>query len=136
MSRSHAAAEWIRRGTSPQGAGRQKPHDSPETETRPQEGDETETKPQERAERACKVILFNDEEHTYDYVVEMLSHACGLTREKAFRCAVEVDLTGRTIVFYGSRPACNGVVSKIQAYGPDHRLPQSMSSMRSEIQGC
>jgi ATP-dependent Clp protease adaptor protein ClpS len=102
----------------------------------PKEGVETETDTETRAERACKVILFNDEEHTYDYVVEMLSHACGLSREKAFRCAVEVDLTGRTIVFYGSRPACKGVVAKIQAYGPDHRLPQSMSSMNAEIQGC
>jgi ATP-dependent Clp protease adaptor protein ClpS len=110
------------------------PQKSPQTET--ETGEDTETKPQERAERACKVILFNDEEHTYDYVVEMLSHACGLTREKAFRCAVEVDLTGRTIVFYGSRPACMGVVSKIHAHGPDHRLPQSMSSMKAEIQGC
>ena len=82
------------------------------------------------------MILYNDEEHTYDYVVEMLSQACGLTREKAFRCAVEVDLTGRTIVFYGSRAACTGVVSKVRAYGPDHRLPQSMSSMNAEVQGC
>jgi ATP-dependent Clp protease adaptor protein ClpS len=102
----------------------------------PQEGIDTETGTQTKADRACKVILFNDEEHTYDYVVEMLTHACNLSRDKAFRCAVEVDLTGRTIVFYGSRPACNGVVSKIQAYGPDHRLPQSMSSMKAEIQGC
>jgi ATP-dependent Clp protease adaptor protein ClpS len=93
-----------------------------------------ETEPKEA--RACKVILFNDEEHTYDYVVEMLSHACGLAREKAFRCAVEVDLTGRTTVYFGSRPACAAVVAKIHAYGPDHRLPQSMSSMRAEVQGC
>lgn len=110
------------------------PKDAPKTR-RETEGD-TETETESRAERSCKVILFNDEEHTYDYVVEMLSHACGLTREKAFRCAVEVDLTGRTIVFYGSRSACAGVVSKVRAYGPDHRLPQSMSSMNAELQGC
>ena len=102
----------------------------------PESGAETETEPQARAERACKVILLNDEEHTYDYVVEMLSHACGLSREKAFRCAVEVDLTGRTIVYYGTRPACKAVAEKIRAYGPDHRLPQSMSSMKCEVQGC
>jgi ATP-dependent Clp protease adaptor protein ClpS len=97
---------------------------------------DTQTETQPRTVRACKVVLHNDEEHTYDYVVEMLTHACRLTREKAFRCAVEVDLTGRTIVFYGSRTACNGVVSKIHAYGPDHRLPQSMTSMRAEVEGC
>jgi ATP-dependent Clp protease adaptor protein ClpS len=109
-------------------------HGAP-SETSETEGD-TETETETRSDRVCKVILFNDEEHTYDYVVEMLSHACSLSRDKAFRCAVEVDLTGRTIVFYGSRSACAGVVSKIHAYGPDHRLPQSMSSMNAEIQGC
>lgn len=99
------------------------------------EGDtETETAP--RVQTPCKVVLFNDEEHTYDYVVEMLSHACKLSRENAFRCAVEVDLTGRTIVHYGTRPECEGVIARIAAYGPDHRLPQSMTSMNAEIEEC
>ena len=102
----------------------------------PESGADTETEPRAKAARACKVVLFNDEEHTYDYVVEMLGHACGLPREKAFRCAVEVDLTGRTTVFFGSRAACVAVVAKIRAYGPDHRLPQSMTSMNAEVQGC
>lgn len=102
----------------------------------PKEAPDTEAETDARAERACKVLLYNDEEHTYDYVVEMLAHACGLSREKAFRCAVEVDLTGRTIVHFGTRPACKAVAEKITAYGPDHRLPQSMSSMKCEVQGC
>ncbi len=102
----------------------------------PKESPETGVETEPRAERACKVLLYNDEEHTYDYVVEMLAHACGLSREKAFRCAVEVDLTGRTIVYFGTRPACKAVAEKIRAYGPDHRLPQSMSSMRCEVVGC
>jgi ATP-dependent Clp protease adaptor protein ClpS len=110
------------------------PEESPQTQRDTEQ--DTETQTESRAVRSCKVILYNDEEHTYDYVVEMLSHACGLTREKAFRCAVEVDLTGRTIVYYGTRAACTGVVSKVRAYGPDHRLPQSMSSMNAEVQGC
>ena len=99
-------------------------------------GEETETEPRTQTSEPCKVILFNDEEHTYDYVVEMLVHASRLSRENAFRCAVEVDLTGRTIVHYGTREECEGVVTRITAYGPDHRLPQSMSSMKAEVQGC
>jgi len=81
-----------------------------------------------------KVVLFNDEEHTYDYVVEMLTHACKLSRENAFRCAVEVDLTGRTVVFYGTRAECGSICAQIMSYGPDHRLPQSMGSMNAEVQ--
>jgi ATP-dependent Clp protease adaptor protein ClpS len=100
------------------------------------EAPEAETKTQTQTEASCKVILYNDEEHTYDYVVEMLVHSAKLSRENAFRCAVEVDLTGRTIVHYGSREDCAGVVSRIAAYGPDHRLPQSLRSMNAEVQGC
>lgn len=82
-----------------------------------------------------KVVLFNDEEHTYDYVVEMITHVCKLSRDNAFRCAVEVDLTGRTIVFYGNRSDCNHTCAQIGSYGPDHRLPHSMGSMKAEVQG-
>ncbi len=110
--------------------------DTPRSAPRKDTATDTETAPQTQAVRDCKVVLFNDEEHTYDYVVEMLTHACHLARGEAFRCAVEVDLTGRTIVFYGSRAACTAVVAKIRAYGPDHRLPQSMTSMRAEIEAC
>jgi len=81
-----------------------------------------------------KVVLFNDEEHTYDYVVEMLTHVCQLSKQNAFRCAVEVDLTGRTVVRYGTRSQCESTCSKIRDYGPDHRLPQSMGSMNAEVQ--
>ncbi len=109
---------------------KQAPDEAPDAAAVP----ETETEP--LADHPCKVILFNDEDHTYDYVVEMLSQTCRLTRENAFRCAVEVDLTGRTTVYYGPRASCDSVCAKIRAYGPDHRLPQSMTSMRSEVQGC
>jgi ATP-dependent Clp protease adaptor protein ClpS len=88
-----------------------------------------------QTELACKIVLFNDEEHTYDYVVELLTRVCKLSRENAFRCAVEVDMTGRTIVYYGTRQECERVCSQILKYGPDHRLPHSMSSMNAEVQG-
>ena len=98
-----------------------------------EEGVATETLPKTAA--PFKVVLFNDEDHTYDYVVEMLTHVCKLSRDNAFRCAVEVDLTGRTVVYYGSRESCAGTCSRILTYGPDHRLPQSMGSMNAEVQG-
>lgn len=111
----------------------QQPCGGPDPEST--EGD-AETGTLTRAAATFKVVLFNDEEHTYDYVVEMLTQVCDLSRENAFRCAVEVDLTGRTVVRYGSRPECDATCSRILSYGPDHRLPQSMGSMKAEIQGC
>ncbi len=104
-------------------------------EASPERRGETSVDTLTKTDAPFKVVLFNDEEHTYDYVVEMLTHVCKLSRENAFRCAVEVDLTGRTVVYYGSRADCAGVCSQVLAYGPDHRLPQSMGSMNAEVQG-
>jgi ATP-dependent Clp protease adaptor protein ClpS len=95
---------------------------------------ETETETLTKSMLNHKVVLFNDEEHTYDYVVELLTQVCRLSRDNAFRCAVEVDMTGRTIVHYGERSECERMCSKIRSYGPDHRLPQSMGSMQAEVQ--
>ena len=83
-----------------------------------------------------KVILFNDELHTYDYVVEMLTFTCKLAKESAFRCAVEVDMAGKTTVFYGTHSDCALVSKKITTFGADHRIPESLGSMESEVQSC
>ena len=103
-------------------------------ESTPEGGKDTATDTLTQTATPFKVVLFNDEEHTYDYVVEMLTLACKLSRDNAFRCAVEVDLTGRTVVYYGSQSDCGKIRSQIMVYGPDHRLPQSMGSMNAEVQ--
>src|SRR3954466_4879746 len=97
-------------------------------------GGESETETLAQTAAPSKVVLFNDEEHTYDYVVEMLTHVCKLSKDNAFRCAVEVDLTGRTVVYYGPQGNCESTCARVLSYGPDHRLPQSMGSMNAEVQ--
>lgn len=84
-------------------------------------------------ERPACVILFNDEDHTYQYVVEVLTKICKLNKNQAFKCAVEADLRGRTVVFRGSKEESNKVCEQIKNYGPDHRLLHSMSSMNAEV---
>ena len=97
---------------------------------------ETETDTEEKTLllRQSKVVLFDDDEHTYDYVVEMLVHCCSLSRESAFRCAVDVDLCGRTTVFYGTGEECLRRRDRIHAFGADPRLPRSRGSMKAEVQ--
>jgi len=103
------------------------------TADQPQQDSDVDTLVSEK--RMHKTVLFNDESHTYDYVVEMLTKSCELAAEAAFRCAVEVDLTGKTIVFQGTHTDCLLASEKIKSYGPDHRLPHSNASMESEVQG-
>lgn len=95
---------------------------------------ETETEERTQLLRQSKVVLHDDDEHTYDYVVEMLVHCCSLSRESAFRCAVEVDLCGKTTVFYGTAEECRRRRDRIHAYGADPRLPRSRGSMKAEVQ--
>ena len=103
------------------------------TTTTPQSENETETGSQPAFAPLFKVVLFDDNEHTYDDVVEMLVDCCGLSRESAFRCAVEVDLAGKTTVFYGPLEACRKCCEKIHAYGADPRLPRSSGSMNAQV---
>jgi len=97
-------------------------------------GESTESGTLTETQRTSKVVLFDDEDHTYDYVVEMLTRCCEMSKDAAFYCALEVDMTGRTIVYYGDFDSCKTVCNKILTYGPDHRMPHSMSSMNAEVQ--
>ena len=58
------------------------------------------TEIQQREERVplFNVVLLNDDDHTYDYVIEMLGAIFLHPAHVAFHHAVEVDTTGRTIV--------------------------------------
>ncbi len=80
------------------------------------------------------VVLLNDDDHTYDYVVEMLVKLFAKTPDQAYRHACEVDAAGRTIVDTTSRERAELKLEQIHAYGPDHRLPRSRGSMGAELE--
>jgi ATP-dependent Clp protease adaptor protein ClpS len=65
------------------------------------------------------VVLLDDDDHTYTYVVAMLQELFGHTREKAFLMACEVDSTGRVIVLTTSKEHAELKRDQIHAYGPD-----------------
>ena len=57
-----------------------------------------EVREQQQPPQLWNVVLLNDDDHTYDYVIEMLMRLFLKTADEAYRNAVEVDSTGRTIV--------------------------------------
>ena len=95
---------------------------------------ETGTSEAERLAPLFHVILLDDDEHTYDYVVEMLGALFFLPLETAYQHAVEVDTTGRTIVITCERPQAEYARDQIHGYGADPRMPKSKGSMRAVIQ--
>ena len=88
----------------------------------------------EKLEPLYHVILLNDEDHTYDYVVEMLQKVFGISEAKAFSHAVEVDTNGTTILLTCELEKAELKRDQIHAYGPDWRLPRSLGSMAAIVE--
>ena len=95
---------------------------------------ELERTEQERQTPLFHVVLLDDDDHTYDYVVEMLQAVFCHPTHVAFNHAVEVDTTGRTIVMTCERPQAEFGRDQIHAYGADPRMPRSKGSMSAVIE--
>ena len=80
------------------------------------------------------VILFDDDEHTYAYVIEMLQSIFGHSFEKAFVMADTVNSQGRVIVATVHKELAELRLEQIQEYGPDPRLEKSRGSMKATIE--
>lgn len=63
---------------------------------------------------ASRVVLFNDDWHTFDEVIAQLIKAINCTFEQARALAFEVHVKGRAIVFSGTMPECLRVSSVLE----------------------
>ena len=98
------------------------------TETAKEEKSSAQTQPLYHA------IILNDEDHTYDYVVEMLVKIFKMSDAEAFSHAVEVDTKGTTILLTCELSKAELKRDQIHSYGPDWRLPRSMGSMAAIVE--
>ena len=80
------------------------------------------------------VILLNDDDHTYDYVIEMLEKIFGFSESKALSHAVDVDTNGTTILLTCELEKAEHKRDLIHSYGPDWRLPRSLGSMAAIVE--
>src|SRR3984885_5875488 len=81
-----------------------------------------------------RVVLLDDNDHTYDYVIEMLQKLFIFTLDEAFRHAEEVDRSGRTVLITCELPQAEFAREQIHALGPDWRLPRSKGSMSAVVE--
>ncbi|MFB3778363.1 MAG: ATP-dependent Clp protease adaptor ClpS [Bryobacteraceae bacterium] len=95
---------------------------------------DSEVREQEQLVPLYHVVLLDDDEHTYDYVIEMLQRLLMMSRAEAFQHAVEVDTSGRTVVITCELPQAEFARDQIQAYGPDWRMPNCKGSMSAVIE--
>src|SRR3984885_11917006 len=72
-----------------------------------------------------RVVLLDDDDHSYDYVIEMLQKIFIFTYEQALHHAEEVDDTGRTILITCELSEAEFARDQIHGFGPDPRMPRS-----------
>jgi len=95
-----------------------------------QEADATRPKRQPR----YNVILWNDDDHTYEYVVRMLRDLFGHPIEKGFQMACEVDTVGRVVVLTTTKEHAELKRDQIHAYGKDELIRGCKGSMTATIE--
>ena|SRR5688500_5763530 len=63
----------------------------------------------------ARVILFNDDFHTFDEVIFQLMKATGCSPQEAEGLALQVDTTGQAYVFEGEVSRCLNVSSILES---------------------
>ena len=80
------------------------------------------------------VILLDDDDHSYEYVIEMLKALFGYPEERGYQMASEVDESGRVIVLTTHKEKAELKCDQIHAYGADIRMKRSEGSMSAVIE--
>jgi len=80
------------------------------------------------------VIILNDDEHSFDYVIEMLQAVFKIVYATALAHTVEADSTGSSIVLTTTLEEAERKRDQVHAYGPDWRMPNSRGSVAALVE--
>ena len=101
---------------------------------------ETVVRPGSRRDKKTKrqppyhVILWNDEHHTYHYVIAMLQQIFGHPTTKGMQIAEEVDSRGKAVVLTTAKEHAEFKRDQIHSYGKDIGIEDCKGSMSASIE--
>jgi ATP-dependent Clp protease adaptor protein ClpS len=102
------------------------------TQTAPKSKTGTETRSQRQP--PYHVVILNDEEHTFEYVIELLTklfrHSLATAQELTWR----IHTTGRAVVYTTHREKAELKREQVLAYGPDPRMSISQGPLGCYIE--
>lgn len=104
----------------------------PETLTTPETERESKAKP--KRQPRYHVILWDDNDHSYAYVVRMMKELFGFQLERGYLIAKEVDSAGRAIVLTSTLEHAELKRDQIHAYGKDDLIAGCKGSMTSTVE--
>jgi ATP-dependent Clp protease adaptor protein ClpS len=102
--------------------------------------EQTVLKKRERSKKKPKrqppynVILWDDQDHSFEYVIAMMQQLFGFPTEKGFQIAEEVNNRGRAIVLTTTREHAELKRDQIHAFGKDPLTASCKGSMSSTIE--
>ena len=80
------------------------------------------------------VILWDDDDHSYEYVILMMRQLFGHTFDQGFKLANKVDSDGRCICLTTTREHAELKVEQIHSFGKDFLIPRCQGSMSASIE--
>jgi ATP-dependent Clp protease adaptor protein ClpS len=93
--------------------------EEPLVHPKPKKNKRTKQKNKPKPQPPYAVIVHNDEEHTFPYVIELLKKVCGHPTAKAVQLTFQVHNQGKAIVWSGALEVAELKRDQIRGYGPD-----------------
>ena len=97
---------------------------------------EPKKKPKNKPKRQPRynVILWNDDDHSFDYVIEMMQKLFAHDEVRGFQIADTVHRQGKAIVLTTTMEHAELKRDQIHAYGPDKHIKRCKGSMSATIE--
>jgi len=96
----------------------------------------TQTRPEDKTTRPWlwNVVLINDEEHTYEYVIRMMQELFAHDQTRAYKVAKTVDSQGRAVCLTTHKEHAELKRDQIRAFGRDPLMMISKGAMTAVIE--
>lgn len=90
--------------------------------------------PDTKQPKAWHVVLLDDDDHTYDYVIRMAQTLFAHSPQKALQIAKTVDSQGRVVMLTTHKEHAKLKRDQIHAFGKDPLMARSRGSMSAVIE--
>jgi ATP-dependent Clp protease adaptor protein ClpS len=87
-----------------------------------------------RKQPRYQVVLWDDNEHTYQYVMRMMLELFGHTEERGYAVAKQVDENGQAVCLTTTREHAELKKDQIHAFGADRHITRCVGSMWCTIE--
>lgn len=92
------------------------------------------SKPDPQQPKLWNVILLDDQDHTYEYVIRMMQTIFGMGQDAALKIAETVDREGRAICMTTHKELAELKQEQVLSFGVDAMMPQCKGSMSAVIE--